>query len=161
MEVVWQVIVDGNFDNIDMDYSGRFVVFICYNLEKVVDFGGMMCNECDWVVVFDILCIEVEIKVKCFVIFGDLKVLVVDGWCKDGKDSLVICYILVLKNFYGLNILLDGKYFIVNGKFLLICIMIVIECFGDLFVGKLVDLCDVVVGELELGFGLLYIIFDG
>ncbi|OZN66885.1 hypothetical protein CGQ12_35000, partial [Pseudomonas aeruginosa] len=47
--------------------------------EKAVDLGGMMRNERDWVVVFDIPRIEAEIKAKRFVTLGDSKVPVVDG----------------------------------------------------------------------------------
>ncbi len=127
MEVAWQVIVDGNLDNTDMDYSGRFAASTCYNSEKAVDLGGMMRNERDWVVVFDIPRIEAEIKAKRFVTLGDSKVPVVDGRRKDGKDSPVTRYIPVPKNPHGLNTSPDGKYFIANGKLSPTCTMIAIR----------------------------------
>ncbi|MCR3851505.1 amidohydrolase family protein, partial [Pseudomonas aeruginosa] len=161
MEVAWQVIVDGNLDNTDMDYSGRFAASTCYNSEKAVDLGGMMRNERDWVVVFDIPRIEAEIKAKRFVTLGDSKVPVVDGRRKDGKDSPVTRYIPVPKNPHGLNTSPDGKYFIANGKLSPTCTMIAIERLGDLFAGKLADPRDVVVGEPELGLGPLHTTFDG
>ncbi|MBG4716686.1 nitrous-oxide reductase [Pseudomonas aeruginosa] len=161
MEVAWQVIVDGNLDNTDMDYSGRFAASTCYNSEKAVDLGGMMRNERDWVVVFDIPRIEAEIKARRFVTLGDSKVPVVDGRRKDGKDSPVTRYIPVPKNPHGLNTSPDGKYFIANGKLSPTCTMIAIERLGDLFAGKLADPRDVVVGEPELGLGPLHTTFDG
>ncbi len=161
MEVAWQVIVDGNLDNTDMDYRRQVRRLHLLQLGKAVDLGGMMRNERDWVVVFDIPRIEAEIKAKRFVTLGDSKVPVVDGRRKDGKDSPVTRYIPVPKNPHGLNTSPDGKYFIANGKLSPTCTMIAIERLGDLFAGKLADPRDVVVGEPELGLGPLHTTFDG
>lgn len=161
MEVAFQVIVDGNLDNTDMDYTGRFTAATCYNSEKAFDLGGMMRNERDWVVVFDIPAVEAEIKAGRFITLGDSKVPVVDGRKKDGKDSKVTRYIPVPKNPHGLNTSSDGKYFIANGKLSPTCSMIAIDKLPDLFAGKLSDPRDVVVGEPELGLGPLHTTFDG
>ncbi|MBD9413368.1 nitrous-oxide reductase [Pseudomonas sp. PDM16] len=161
MEVAFQVIVDGNLDNTDMDYTGRFTAATCYNSEKAFDLGGMMRNERDWVVVFDIPAVEKEIKAGRFITLGDSKVPVVDGRKKDGKDSAVTRYIPVPKNPHGLNTSHDGKYFIANGKLSPTCSMIAIDMLPDLFAGKLQDPRDVVVGEPELGLGPLHTTFDG
>lgn len=161
MEVAFQVIVDGNLDNTDMDYTGRFTAATCYNSEKAFDLGGMMRNERDWVVVFDIPAVEAEIKAGRFITLGDSKVPVVDGRKKDGKDSKVTRYIPVPKNPHGLNTSSDGKYFIANGKLSPTCSMIAIDKLPDLFAGKLGDPRDVVVGEPELGLGPLHTTFDG
>ena len=161
MEVAFQVIVDGNLDNTDMDYTGRFTAATCYNSEKAFDLGGMMRNERDWVVVFDIPAVEAEIKAGRFITLGDSKVPVVDGRKKDGKDSKVTRYIPVPKNPHGLNTSSDGKYFIANGKLSPTCSMIAIDMLPDLFAGKLGDPRDVVVGEPELGLGPLHTTFDG
>ncbi|WP_275546530.1 TAT-dependent nitrous-oxide reductase [Pseudomonas sp. Marseille-Q0931] len=161
MEVAFQVIVDGNLDNTDMDYTGRFTAATCYNSEKAFDLGGMMRNERDWVVVFDIPAVEKEIKAGRFITLGDSKVPVVDGRKKDGKDSVVTRYIPVPKNPHGLNTSTDGKYFIANGKLSPTCTMIDIDLLPDLFAGKLKDPRDVVVGEPELGLGPLHTTFDG
>lgn len=161
MKVAFQVIVDGNLDNTDMDYTGRFTAATCYNSEKAFDLGGMMRNERDWVVVFDIPAVEAEIKAGRFITLGDSKVPVVDGRKKDGKDSKVTRYIPVPKNPHGLNTSSDGKYFIANGKLSPTCSMIAIDKLPDLFAGKLGDPRDVVVGEPELGLGPLHTTFDG
>lgn len=161
MEVAFQVIVDGNLDNTDMDYTGRFTAATCYNSEKAFDLGGMMRNERDWVVVFDIPAVEKEIKAGRFITLGDSKVPVVDGRKKDGKDSAVTRYIPIPKNPHGLNTSHDGKYFIANGKLSPTCSIIAIDMLPDLFAGKLKDPRDVVVGEPELGLGPLHTTFDG
>ncbi len=161
MEVAFQVIVDGNLDNTDMDYTGRFTAATCYNSEKAYDLGGMMRNERDWVVVFDIEAAEKAVKAGKFITLGDSKVPVVDGRKKDGKDSKVTRYIPVPKNPHGLNTSSDGKYFIANGKLSPTCSMIAIDMLPDLFAGKLGDPRDVVVGEPELGLGPLHTTFDG
>ncbi|HJE29194.1 MAG TPA: TAT-dependent nitrous-oxide reductase, partial [Pseudomonas nitrititolerans] len=161
MEMAFQVIVDGNLDNTDADYTGRFAAATCYNSEKAFDLGGMMRNERDWVVVFDIHAIEKAVKAGKFITLGDSKVPVVDGRKKDGKNSEFTRYVPVPKNPHGLNTSSDGKYFIANGKLSPTCSMIAIDMLPDLFAGKLKDERDVVVGEPELGLGPLHTTFDG
>ena len=161
MEVAWQVIVDGNLDNTDMDYTGRFCASTCYNSEKALDLGGTMRNERDWVVVFDVQAIEAEVKAGNFITLGDSKVPVVDGRKKDGKDSKVTRYIPVPKNPHGLNTSPDGKYFIAAGKLSPTVSIIAIDKLPDLFDDKFEDPRDVIVAEPELGLGPLHTTFDG
>ncbi|AFT72543.1 Nitrous oxide reductase apoprotein [Alloalcanivorax dieselolei B5] len=157
MEMAFQVIVDGNLDNTDADYTGKYAASTCYNSEKATDLGGMMRNERDWVVVFNIPRIEAAIKAGKFTTLGDSKVPVVDG--RHGSD--LTRYIPVPKNPHGLNTSPDGKYFIANGKLSPTCTIIEIARLDDLFGGKLKKPRDVVVGEPELGLGPLHTTFDG
>ncbi|WP_216367281.1 hypothetical protein [Aeromonas media] len=60
---------DGNLDNTDADYT-TYAASTCYNSEKAYDLGGMMRNERDWVVVFNIPRIEAAIKAGKFVTRG-------------------------------------------------------------------------------------------
>lgn len=161
MEVAWQVIVDGNLDNCDADYTGKYAAATCYNSEGATDLAGMMRNERDWVTVFNIPRIEAEIKAKRFITLGDSDVPVVDGRKKNGKDSKVTRYVPVPKNPHGLNTSPDGKYFIANGKLSPTCSIIEISRLDDLFNDKLDDDRAVIVGEPELGLGPLHTTFDG
>ncbi|CEA03480.1 nitrous-oxide reductase [Pseudomonas saudimassiliensis] len=161
MEVAWQVIVDGNLDNTDADYTGRFAAATCYNSEKALDLGGTMRNERDWVVVFDVNAIEAEVKAGNFITLGDSKVPVVDGRKKDGKAPKVTRYIPVPKNPHGLNTSPDGKYFIAAGKLSPTVTVIAIDKLPELFDNKFEDPRDVVVAEVELGLGPLHTTFDG
>ena len=161
MEVAWQVIVDGNLDNTDMDYTGRFCASTCYNSEKALDLGGTMRNERDWVVVFDVHAIEAEVEAGNFITLGDSKVPVVDGRKKDGRDSKVTRYIPVPKNPHGLNTSPDGKYFIAAGKLSPTVSIIAIDKLADLFDDKFEDPREVIVAEPELGLGPLHTTFDG
>jgi len=77
MEIAWQVMVDGNLDNCDADYKGLYAFSTCYNSEEAVNLAGMIANERDWAVVFDLKAIEAGVKA------GDFKeingVAVLDG----------------------------------------------------------------------------------
>ncbi|QEY59775.1 nitrous-oxide reductase [Pseudomonas sp. C27(2019)] len=161
MEVAWQVMVDGNLDNTDMCYTGKYAAATCYNSEGATDLAGMMRNERDWVTIFNIPRIEEEIKAGRFITLGDSKVPVVDGRKKDGKNARVTRYVPVPKNPHGLNTSPDGKYFIANGKLSPTCSMIAIDMLDDLFNDKFADEREVVVGEPELGLGPLHTTFDG
>ncbi|SDK77016.1 TAT-dependent nitrous-oxide reductase [Microbulbifer yueqingensis] len=157
MEVAFQVIVDGNLDNTDADYTGRYAAATCYNSEKALDLAGTMRNDRDWVVVFNIPRIEAAVKAGNFTTIGNSRVPVVDG----RHGSNLTRYIPVPKNPHGLNTSPDGKYFIANGKLSPTVTIIEIDKLDDLFEGKLGKERDVVVAEPELGLGPLHTTFDG
>ncbi|MDF0749761.1 TAT-dependent nitrous-oxide reductase [Marinobacter sp. 71-i] len=156
MEVAWQVIVDGNLDNTDADYTGKYAASTCYNSEKAVDLAGTMRNDRDWVVVFNIERIEAAVKNGDFKTVGDSDVPVVDG----REGSKLTRYIPVPKNPHGLNTSPDGKYFIANGKLSPTCSVIQIDKLDDIFDDN-IELRDVIVAEPELGLGPLHTTFDG
>ena len=156
MEVAWQVIVDGNLDNTDADYTGKYAASTCYNSEKAADLAGTMRNDRDWVVVFNVERIEAAVKNGDFKTIGDSDVPVVDG--RDG--SKLTRYIPVPKNPHGLNTSPDGKYFIANGKLSPTCSVIQIDKLDDMFDDK-IGLRDVIVAEPELGLGPLHTTYDG
>ncbi|WP_043531357.1 TAT-dependent nitrous-oxide reductase [Litchfieldella xinjiangensis] len=156
MDVAWQVIVDGNLDNTDADYTGRFVGATCYNSEKGMTLAETMRNERDWVVVFDVEAIEAAVSAGDYKTLGDSSVPVLDG----RKGSAFTRYIPVPKNPHGLNTTPDGKYFIANGKLSPTVTIIAIDKLPDLFNDN-IEPRDTVVGEPELGLGPLHTTFDG
>jgi len=157
MEVAWQVIVDGNLDNTDADYKGKYACSTCYNSEGGVDLASSMRNERDWAVVFNIPRIEKAIKDGKFTTLGSSKVPVLDGT----HGSKLTLYIPVAKSPHGLNTSPDGKYFVANGKLSPTVSVISIAKIDDWFAGKFKDPRDTIVAEPELGLGPLHTAFDG
>ena len=157
MEVAFQVIVDGNLDNTDACYTGKYAASTCYNSEAATELGGMMRAERDWVVIFNIPRIEAAIKAGKHTQLGDAKVPVLDG----RKGSELTRYVPVPKNPHGLNTSPDGKYFVANGKLSPTVSMLEIARLDDLFNDKFDDPRAVIVAEPELGLGPLHTTFDG
>ena len=158
MEMAFQVIVDGNLDNTDADYTGRFAAATCYNSEEGVTLADTMRNERDWLVVFDVHAIEKAVKAGKFITIGDSKVPVVDGRKK--ANSAFTRYIPVPKSPHGINTSPDGEYFVANGKLSPTVTIVEINKLPDLFAGKIKER-DTVVAEPELGLGPLHTAFDG
>ncbi len=157
MEIAWQVMVDGNLDNTDADYSGRYAASCCYNSEGGTLLAEMMRNERDWVVVFNFPRIEAAVKAGNYTTIGDSDVPVLDG--RHGSDLTV--YIPISKSPHGLNTSPDGKYFVANGKLSPTCSVIAIDKLDEWFEGKLKNPRDTVIAEPELGLGPLHTAFDG
>jgi len=157
MTVAWQIIVDGNLDNVDADYQGKYACATCYNGENALNISESLGGERDWAVVFNIPEIEKAIKNKQYKTIGKSKVPVLDG----RKNSKLTLYIPVPKSPHGLNTSPDGKYFVANGKLSPTVTIISTKKLDDWFAGKLKEPRDTVVGEPELGLGPLHTAFDG
>jgi len=155
MEVAFQVIVDGNLDNTDADYDGRFFASTSYNTENGVTLGEMIAAERDHVVVFDVPALEKAVQKGDFKTIGDSKVPVIDG----RKGSKYTRYIPVPKSPHGINTSPDGKYFCANGKLSPTVSVISIKKLPDLFDDKIKPR-DTIVAEPELGLGPLHTAFD-
>jgi len=156
MTVAWQVIVDGNLDNTDADFTGKYACSTCYNSEGAMDLAGTMRNERDWAVVFNIERIEAAVQAGNFTTIGDSDVPVVDG----RHGSRVTRYIPVPKSPHGLNTSPDGQYFVANGKLSPTVTVIAIDKLDALF-NDTIQPRDTVVAEPELGLGPLHTAFDG
>ena len=157
MEVSWQIVVDGNLDNTDADYTGKYAYSSCYNSENAVDLAGTMRNERDWAVVYNIARIEAAVKAGKFKTLGDSKVPVLNG--RHGSDLTL--YIPIPKSPHGINTAPDGKTFVVNGKLSPTVSVVSLAKIDDWFAGKLKDPRDTIIAEPELGLGPLHTAFDG
>lgn len=154
MKVAWQVIVDGNLDNVDADYQGKYAVASCYNSEEAVDLAGMTSSETDWCVIFDIAAIEAGVKA------GDFKTIEGDTPVLDGrKGSKYTRYVPIPNSPHGVNSAPDGHYIMINGKLSPTVSVLDVRKFPDLFADKIKPR-DAVVAEPELGLGPLHTAFD-
>ena len=156
MEMAFQVMVDGNLDNTDADFDGKYFASTCYNSEMGMNLGEMIGAERDHVVIFSLAACEAALKAGKFKTYNGNDVPVLDG----RKGSDLTRYIPVPKSPHGLNTSPEGKYFMANGKLSPTVTVISIAKLDDLFANKIKPR-DTVVAEPELGLGPLHTAFDG
>ncbi|RAI57087.1 TAT-dependent nitrous-oxide reductase [Roseicella frigidaeris] len=154
MQVAWQIIVDGNLDNTDADYQGKYAFSTCYNSEGAVNLAGMMASEQDWVVVFNLKRIEEAVRRKDYREIGGVPVL--DGT----HGSPLTRYIPVANSPHGINTAPDGIHVVANGKLSPTVTVFDVRKFDALFDDK-IQPRDTVVAEPEIGLGPLHTAYDG
>lgn len=155
MEVAWQVKVDGNLDNVDADYQGKYAFSTCYNSEGAVTLEESMEKDQDWLTVFNLHAIEAAVKA------GEAEILngvaVVDG---RGANNKLVRYIPVPNGPHGINTAPDGIHIVANGKLSPTVTVMDVRRFDDMFAGKIKPE-DTIVAQPELGLGPLHTAYDG
>ena len=157
MEVLWQVIVEGNMDLCATDYEGNYSFATCYNSEQGVVLEEMMANDQDWLYVFHLANIAAAVAAGNTIRIGDSPVPVVDG---RGGDNTFVLRIPIPKSPHGVNVDPSGKYAVCAGKLSPTAAVVEIAKIADAFAGKIKPR-DCVVAEPELGLGPLHTAFDG
>lgn len=155
MQVAWQIKVDGNLDNVDADYQGKYAFATCYNSEGGVTLEETMEKDQDWLTVFNIQAIEAAVKAEEGEVLNGVRVL--DG---TGEKNKLVRYIPVPNGPHGINTAPDGIHIVAAGKLSPTVTVFDVRKFDDLFADKIQGR-DCVVAEPELGLGPLHTAYDG
>src|SRR5699024_12872740 len=110
MEVAWQGMVDGNLDNVDADYQGKYAFATCYNSAEGVTLAEMTSTEQVWLVIFNITGIEEAVKAGNAELIGGVPG--VDG----PGDSPYTRYVPVPNSPHGINAAAAGIHLVAQAK---------------------------------------------
>jgi len=154
MKVAWQVLVDGNLDNTDADYQGKYAFSTCYNSTNGTTLEEMTDKEQDWVVIFSIKRIDEAVQKNDYKLVGGVPVI-------DGRHgSRYTRYIPISKSPHGINTAPDQQHVVINGKLSPTVSVMDVTKLDALFDDKIKPR-DVIVAEPEIGIGPLHTAFDG